>query len=283
MKKTIFLSLLVLVAVFLTGCASKRKVLSTQTSEHLTVEQTSEGVYIVAHKDKSEDISKIQIIDSETGSGAVIDLTSNDSVEFLWPYAETGKSYTIDAVISGNKTSVKESVTFKTEAVSASIVNYNKEYNQTKIVLIATENKRNVKLYTSKETLLSVVGTAVANAEITVDIFSGKRLGNSKKDSSTSVYIGSFSKKILNVADLTSLLNGYDIISTASTFGLSPAELNKKLSSKPTYYARVYVSFNLSEDDSSAVKYTTKYLYSNDTIYTPVRDVTAVTASMDAK
>lgn len=273
----------ILAALFFTACASKPKVLSSKSSKHITVQQTSEGVYIDVHKEKSEDITQVQLIDETNGNGATISMENETAVNFFWPFATSGETYTIHAYLTGKKAKSEETVTFKTDSVATCITNYDDAYLKTKLVLIATENQRVVKLNTSKEALLSVLGpTASLNAKITVDVFSGKHFNASTNDYER---IGTFSKDILNLKDLDRLANGYDIISTAGDFGYTPADLNKKLSSKPTYFARACVSFNLTEDDSAAVKYTTKHIYTNDTIYTPIAetDVPKTPVSDNAK
>jgi len=263
----IFVLLVAFSAIFV-ACASKPKVISSKSSRHITVQQTNMGVYILAHKDKSEDIKKIQLTDAEYGNGATIDMSENNSVSFLWPFAESGKSYTINAYLTGDRNKTKESVSFKTDSVSTTITNYNDDYLNSKLVLIATGTKRTVKLNTSKEALLSVLGaTATAYSKVTVDIFSGKHYNTDELDAT---YIGSFSTPLLNAVDLKKLTDGYDIISIASSFDLTSSQLNSRLSQNPTYFARAYVGFNLADDSSTAVTYTTKYIYSNDTVYTPI-------------
>ena len=164
----------IITSVF-TGCASKPKVLSSKSSKHITVQQTNMGVYILAHKEKSEDIKTIQLSDAENGNGATIDMSENTSVSFLWPFAESGKSYTLNAYLRGDRSKSKETVSFKTDSVSTTITKYNDEYLNSKLVLIASGSKRTVKLNTSKEALLSVLGaTNLAYSNVTVDIFSGK-------------------------------------------------------------------------------------------------------------
>lgn len=272
---------LILIALFFTGCASKPKVLSSKSSKHVTVEQTNMGVYIVVHKESSEDIKQIQLIDSEHGNGAIINMEKNNSVEFMWPYADSGKTYTIKAYLTGNKANSTETVTFKTDSVSTNITDYNADYLNTKLVLIATGNKRVVKLNTTKEALLSCLGpTATFNAKVTVDIFSGKHF---YAEDSESTYIGSFSKQLLNVVDLNKLVEGYDIISTSPQFGLTPEKINDQLSQQPTYFARACVAFKLSEKDSADVTYTTKYIYTNDTVYTPIDKADLPAPLVDAK
>lgn len=275
----IFLSIMSLIS---TGCASKPKVLSSKSSKHLTVQQTNMGVYIVAHKEKSEDIKTIQLTDSE--NGATIDMSEATSVTFLWPFAESGKTYTINAYLRGDRTKSKETVTFKTDSVSTTITKYNDEYLNSKLVLIASGTKRMVKLNTSKEALLSVLGaTNVAYSKVTVDIFSGRHFNT---DEMEATYIGTFSIPLLNAGDIKKLTDGYDIISIASNFNITSSQLNSRLAQNPTYFARAYVSFNLADDSSAAVAYTTKYIYSNDTVYTPVGDKDLLeieSASNDAK
>ncbi len=259
----------IITSVF-TGCASKPKVLSSKSSKHITVQQTNMGVYILAHKEKSEDIKTIQLSDAENGNGATIDMSENTSVSFLWPFAESGKSYTLNAYLRGDRSKSKETVSFKTDSVSTTITKYNDEYLNSKLVLIASGSKRTVKLNTSKEALLSVLGaTNLAYSNVTVDIFSGKHYNTDEIEAN---YIGTFSTPLVNVSDLKKLTEGYDIISIASSFGITSSQLNSRLSQNPTYFARAYVSFNLADDSSAAVAYTTKYIYSNDTIYTPVGD-----------
>ncbi|MCR5764814.1 MAG: hypothetical protein K6G09_02430 [Treponema sp.] len=95
-KISVMLIAFVLSAAIFAACASKPKVLSSKSSKHITVQQTNMGVYIVAHREKSEDIKTIQLTDSE--NGATIDLSDSTSVTFLWPFAESGKSYTLNAI-----------------------------------------------------------------------------------------------------------------------------------------------------------------------------------------
>lgn len=282
MKKAYKLSwLLLLAAILFSSCASKPKVLSSKSSKHVTVQQTNMGVYIVVHKEKSEDITRVELVDSENGNGAVIDLSQDTSVEFLWPFAETGKTYTITANLSGVRAKTQETVTFKTESVSTCVTQYNDAYLNTKLVLIASGLKRNVKLRTTKEALVSVLGTTTTlNAKVKIDIFSGKHFNAEPKDSTL---VCTIEKNILNVADIQKLIEGYDIIATASQLGISSADVNNKLSAKPTYFARACVSFNLSDGNSPNVTYTTKYIYSNDTIYTPIAPSELTTEVIDAK
>ena len=67
-------------------------------------------------------------------------------------------------------------------------------------------------------------------------------------------------------------MDGYDIMSISGAFGYTPSELNKKLAANKTYFARACVIYNLSADDNASVKYMTRYLYTNDTIYTPIAE-----------
>ena len=267
-KISVMLIAFVLSAAIFAACASKPKVLSSKSSKHITVQQTNMGVYIVAHREKSEDIKTIQLTDSE--NGATIDLSDSTSVTFLWPFAESGKSYTLNAYLRGDRTKSKETVTFKTDSVSTTITKYNEDYLKSKLVLIASGTKRIVKLNTTKEALLSVLGaTNVAYSKVTVDIFSGRHFNT---DEMEATYIGTFSIPLVNAGDIKKLTDGYDIISIASAFNVTSSQLNSRLAQNPTYFARAYVSFNLADDSSAAVAYTTKYIYSNDTIYTPVGD-----------
>ncbi|MCR5764815.1 MAG: hypothetical protein K6G09_02435 [Treponema sp.] len=65
------------------------------------------------------------------------DLSDSTSVTFLWPFAESGKSYTLNAYLRGDRTKSKETVTFKTDSVSTTITKYNEDYLKSKLVLIA--------------------------------------------------------------------------------------------------------------------------------------------------
>ena len=108
MKKIQSLSLSLLLGAILcgaifTGCASKPKVLSSKSSKHVTVQQTSVGVYIDVHKEKGEDITKVILIDDPNGNGATVTFENATSVNFLWPYAESGKTYTIHANLYNSK------------------------------------------------------------------------------------------------------------------------------------------------------------------------------------
>ena len=229
------------------------------------------------------------MIDEPNGNGATVTFENATSVNFLWPYAESGKTYTIHASLyNGKKFKTEETVNFTTEALSQNIVNYTEDYTNSRLVLVAAKNTRTVMLKTTKEALLSILGpTTTLNAKVNVDIYSGKHAGGAGPNESE--YIGSFTKDILNVADFKKLLDGYDIISIAGAFGYTPSELNKKLSSNKTYYARACVIYNLSADDNASVKYMTKYLYTNDTIYTPIAEadlpesLVGSTTSDDAK
>ena len=281
MKRLYKLSTILLLALVLfSGCASKRKVLSSKSSKHVTVQQTNEGVYIVVHKEKSEDITKVQLIDAENGNGAIIDLSQETSVEFLWPFAETGKTYTVTANLTGLRTKLQESVTFKTDSVSTCVTQYNDAYLSTKLSLIASDVKRIVKLRTSKEALISVLGpTATLDAKIQIEVYSGKHFNTDERESTL---VCTITKDIVNLADVQKLIDGYDIIGTASTLGISSADINNKLSAKPTYYARACVSYNLASTEAKNVIYTTKYIYSNDTVYTPIA-VTDLPTYEDAK
>ena len=277
MKKIQSLSLSLLLGAILcsaifTGCASKPKVLSSKSSKHVTVQQTSVGVYIDVHKEKGEDITKVILIDDPNGNGATVTFENATSVNFLWPYAESGKTYTIHAnLYNAKKFKSEETVTFTTDAVSQNIVNYTEDYTNSRLVLVAAKNTRTVMLKTTKEALLSILGpTTTLNAKVNVDIYSGKHSGDATPNDSE--YIGSFTKDILNVADFKKLLDGYDIMSISGAFGYTPSELNKKLAANKTYFARACVIYNLSADDNASVKYMTRYLYTNDTIYTPIAE-----------
>ena len=258
--------------VLLASCASKPKVISSKSSKHVTVQQTAQGVYIDVHKDKSEDITDVILIDEPNGNGASVAFDKATAVNFLWPYADSGETYTIHAnLYSGNKFKSEETVTFTTEGVSKNIVDYTTEYTDSRLVLVAAKNTRTVMLKSTKEALLSILGpTTTLNAKINIDIYSGKHSGDATPNDSE--YIGSFTKDLLNAADLKKLLDGYDIISIAGSFGYTPVELNKKLSSNKTYYARACVIYNLTDKDNASVKYMTKYIYTNDTIYTPIAE-----------
>ena len=275
--KSISLSSLLGVALILTtslfvSCASKPKVISSKSSKHVTVQQTAQGVYIDVHKDKSEDITDVILVDEPNGNGASVAFGNATSVNFLWPYADSGETYTIYAnLYSGSKFKAEEKVTFTTEGVSKNIVDYTTDYTDSRLVLVAAKNTRTVMLKTTKEALLSILGpTTTLNAKVNVDIFSGKHAADATPNDSE--YIGSFTKDLLNAADLKKLLDGYDIISLAGSFGYTPSELNKKLSSNKTYFARACVIYNLTDKDNAAVKYMTKYIYTNDTIYTPIAE-----------
>ena len=62
---------------------------------------------------------------------------------------------------------------------------------------------------------------------------------------------------------------GIDIIEDSYRFGLTPSELNARLSKRKTYFAVATVSFTI-PDYPDGIRFTAKGVYSNDTIYTPL-------------
>jgi len=275
MKKTSF----AIIAVFLCSllffsCGSKEKITSSVSNKHITVQQTTLGIKILLNKTTSEDIYKIDVVDSESGSYASADFGTKTEVSFYWPYADKAKTYTLIAKLFGNDAYAEEEVTFTVENECTSIVAYTEEYLNAKLNLIADGDKRLVKIHATENDLTSAVKDApVESAIFAVEVFSGSKRAEAKASSVATI------KKDISGGELKALIEGYDIISQASDFGMTSEEMNSLLCKNTTYFAKASIQFSLK--DSKDVIFGTKLIYSNDTIYTPLANATKGTESFE--
>lgn len=249
--------------------APEETILSTTTSKHVTIDQSNSKIKITLHKEADEDISAIQIFDTLDESQITVPMTS-ETISFVWPFGENGKDYMLSAnLIDGEGNSkTKEFIDIKVEGNPAAAT-YTEDFLNSKLVLIAKGNERVVKFNSTQDALKSVTEKLNPNtSELQINIYSGRHYN---ADTSKAVLVATLTKSIENKADLEEVFNGYDLISNAKVFGMTPTEMNKALSANKTYFAVATVKFPVSGLEK--VSFTSRTLYSNDTIYTPINAV----------
>lgn len=275
MKKSLKVLFGILTAAMLlnlTGCGSTdteaavdETIISTVEANHIRVDVTKSNVKITLTKSEDEDIEKIDVVETPFGSISSIPMTQN-TVSFIWPFAEADKEYKLCAKIYGSNSVSEEYVTFKTTADMTSLISYSEDYEYSVISLIAKGNQRLLKIDASYDTINSVIRKANAeNTKLLVSVYSGKHY---KADAKDAKLIGTITHKFESAA-LNAYKNGMDIISQAGKFNISASQMNSELSAKQTYFAIVTVQFTLPNMPEGSV-FTAKGIFSNDTIYTPV-------------
>lgn len=249
--------------------APEEAIISSVSAKHFTVDQSNSKIKITLHKNPDEDIAAIQIMDTLDESQVTVPMTS-DSVSFIWPFGENGKDYMLGANLldaNGNTTS-KEFVDIKVEGTPAAAT-YSEDYLNSRLVLIAKGNERVVKFNSTQETLKTVTEKLnPKTSELEISIYSGRHYNG---DLSKASLVATLSKSIENKADLEEIFNGYDLISNAKVFGMTPTEMNKAFSANKTYFAVATIKFPV--PGLEKVSFTSRTLYSNDTIYTPINSV----------
>ena len=246
------------------SCASKGTVTSSVSSDHLTVEQTTTGIYIVLEKAADEDIQKIELTD-DAGSYACVPMDSKKNVSFPWPFAEYKKSYTITALLSGIHSSSKESVSFTVENDVAPAISYTDDYLNSKLSLNAVGNERLLRFYTTSDKLSSAFGKSkVKSSILNLNVFSGSRFN----DSDSATLVADWDINLANNNTFETITKGYDLIKNAQRFGVSPSALNEALKKNETYFAKAAVSFALAGSYPAGLEFHTAPIFTNDTVYT---------------
>lgn len=269
-KTKMLLSALLLAAVPLFfSCGSTdadETVLSTVEANHIRVDVTKSNVKITLTKSEGEEIDTIDVAEVPNGSLTSVAMTQ-PSVSFIWPFAEPGKEYTLTAKIYAKDNYQEETVSFKTENDIASIIKYSEDYDYSVISLIAKSNQRLLKIDTSFDTISSIISKAnPQNTKLLISVYSGKHYKASEKDA---VLVGTIKRDFAKAA-LEPYANGLDIIEKSYLFSLTPSQMNSQLSSKMTYFALATLQFTL-PDTPEGIVFTAKGIYSNDTIYTPIK------------
>lgn len=271
LKRSILTLLLSAAALAFIGCGSTdtdETVINTVEANHITVNVTKSNVKITLSKLEGEEIDTIDVVDEQNGTLTSVAMTE-PQVTFLWPFAEAGKEYTLTAKINAKNNYQEETVTFKVENDMTALINYSEEYETSVISLIAKSNQRLIKMDIPYNTISSAFDSAkIENAKLIISLYSGKHYKAAVSDSALA------GQKILDFSNksvLDPFKNGYDVIANASDFGLTPSQLNSKLSSKLTYFAVAQVQFTL-PDTPAGIIFTAKGIYSNDTIYTPIAE-----------
>lgn len=269
MKKIKYLlAAILLSAAFLNSCATSAKdepAISEVASNHMSVAVTKSTVKITLTKQADEDIQQIDVVEVPNGSISSVKMDQN-SVSFIWPFAEPSKEYKLCAKIYGSQSYSEEYVTFKTEATNSSSISYSDAYKTSDILLVAKGNERLITINTDFNTINSAISKAKpTSTSFILSLYSGFNYNASSKDS---VLVGNIVSKFDKNA-VEKFSKGYDIIANAKDFNLTPKELNNALSQSRTYFAVASVTFTL-PDYPQNVSFTSKGIYSNDTIYTPV-------------
>lgn len=251
------------------SCGSVDETVTSEVSaNHITVQQIKSGVKIILTKTAEEDITHIEVVESEYGTYASVPMGTNLKQSFIWPFSDQDKEYTLVAKLYGVDSYSEETISFKVENPATSVVSYTEDYLESKLILIASGNKRFIQFETDKNKLMSVFNkVSPKNAEITIELFSGKKIDNANSQKKP---VATLKYPVENKDDFQKVIEGYDIISNASNFGLTPAQLNATLSSSPKYYAKAYITFSLDGTYPEGFILSTSPLYSNDTVYTPI-------------
>ena len=257
------------------SCGTKEVVTSSVAEKHITVQQTTLGVKILLKKTAAEDINYIEVVDSEDGCSSTVNFGTKTSSSFYWPFADEGKTYTLIAKLFGNEEYSEESVTFTVENKCVSVLTYAQDFLDAKLNLIADGNKRLVKLQTNAKDLSEVLSKLpLDSANLKLEIYSG-----SKRTETEAVSAATFTENT-KTGNIQKLVDGYDIIENAAEFGLTAEKMDKLLSANPTYFAKTYIQFTT--DTAADVIYSTKLIYTNDTIYTPLAEAASDTASSNS-
>lgn len=269
--KVITVSVLLASLTALTGCGSKptedEPIISTVSANHITVNLSNSKVAVILNKTADEDVSKILVENTMDESLVTVNMTE-EKASFIWPFAEEGKEYVLCAKVINSKdeTTAKEYVSFKVEGTPAVKIN-NEAFDNSTLVLVAKGNKRIVRFNTTQDALKAVTSALETNAsKLKIDIYSGKHYNT---DISEATKVATLEKEVSNKTDLEEVFEGYDLIEKASVFELTPTEMNAALSKAKTYFAVATVDFTLG--DNKDITFSSKTLYSNDTIYTPIR------------
>lgn len=271
MKKLVKVLLAGIMLASIISCGSKptedEEIISTVSANHITVNQSNSKVSVILNKAADEDVAKILVENTLDESLVSVNMTG-EKASFTWPFAEAGKEYVLCAKVVDSKDEVtaKEYVSFKVEGTPAAATN-TEAFDNSTLVLVAKGNKRVVRFNTTQDALKAVTSALDTNAsKLKIDIYSGKHYN---ADVSNAVKVATLEKEISNKTDLEEIFEGYDLIEKASVFGLRPTEMNAALSKDKTYFAVATVEFTFG--DNAEITYSSKTLYSNDTIYTPIR------------
>lgn len=269
MKKLLISAFAILSAFCILSCGStpaSEDVISEVSANHITVSQSQSKVTVILNRSAEENISAITVSDALNESSVTVPMPQ-EKVSFIWPFAESGKEYMLcaDLLDDKNTSTAKEFVSFKVEG-EPSVCTNTDAFDKATLVLVAKGNERTVRFNSSQEdikTVTSAFKTTAANLKI--QIYSGKHYNS---DISQASLVATLTKPVLNKEDLQQVFDGYDLISNAKAFNLTPSKMNAALSQNKTYFAVATVEFSLPE--TSDLKFNSKTLYSNDTIYTPV-------------
>ena len=162
------------------SCGSVDETVTSEVSaNHITVQQIKSGVKIILTKTAEEDITHIEVVESEYGTYASVPMGTNLKQSFIWPFSDQDKEYTLVAKLYGVDSYSEETISFKVENPTTSVVSYTEDYLESKLILIASGNKRFIQFETDKNKLMSVFNkVSPKNAEITIELFSGKKIDN---------------------------------------------------------------------------------------------------------
>lgn len=268
MKKLLKAFSILIASLLILSCGSVDETVTSQISaNHITVQQIKSGVKILLNKTAEEDITHIEVIDQEYGNYISVDMGTNLTQSFIWPFSDKDKEYTLLAKLYGVDSYSEESVTFKVENDCTSILSYTEDYLESQLILIASGNKRLVQFETDKNKLMSVFKKASPkNTKLSIEIFSGRKADYSPSTKA----IASFQDSIDNKESLQQFIDGFDLIENASLFNLTASQLNQLLSANTKYYAKASVKFTLDENYPEGLIFSTQPLFSNDTVYTPI-------------
>lgn len=252
--------------------------ISTVSANHITIRQTDSKIKITLNKASDEDISSIKVYDTMDESQVVVPM-NNEVVDFVWPFGESGKEYMLCAQLINKKgvETTKEFVSFKIEGTPAT-TKYTDEFKTATLVLVARGNERIVKFNSTQQALKAVTSAFKTDAsDLQISIYSGKHYNS---DISKAKLVATLKKPINNKNDLAEVFNGYDLIINSDVFGLTPTEMNAALSANKTYFAVATVNFTIPE--AAGINFTSRTLYSNDTIYTPIsqRDLDVISTTI---
>lgn len=168
----------------------------------------------------------------------------------------------LTAISCGSTPKIPEEITIIEQDETP--VKYTEEYNKAKVYLIADGAKRIIKLDTTKEAVTSVFEKELPkDAMFLVRIYAG-----SKSDKEAGVNLIPAAQIAVKPEECTRFIEGVDLFENAADFGTTAEDLNKALSAKETYFAEATIFFTKKE--TKGVTFGTKYITSNDTVYTPV-------------
>ena len=262
MKKIAHILILSLLsAVLFFSCGSTKEVVtSTIETDHMTVQQINTGIRLIAKKAASEDINYVEITDKENKCTAKVDLGTELSSSFLWPFVDGKREYTLTGKFFGNTGYFEESVTFTVENACVSLVPVSDVLKRSRLNLIADGDKRLIKTMAPTDEIIALTKDPIlANSGIRIELYSGSRKSPEAAE------------LILSITDdaVGKITDGYDILAYAEDYKYTKESLNEKLAAKETYYADAILDFKYPARDN--VTYVIYVLSSNDTIYTPVK------------